>query len=174
MSNSILAINGSTRAHSTNHYLIKAIQEHSEGLLEINIFNRIDHLPHFNPDLDYDDPPQEVVGFRSLLKAADGLLICTPEYAMGIPGTLKNAIDWTVSSCEFSHKPTALITASTSGIKSHAALLDVLNIIEANITEGTQLLISHVKSKVDAQGIKDQNTLTDIKALIHNFCELFS
>lgn len=172
MSKSILAINGSTRAQSINHYLIKSIQELTKDQLEINIFNQIERIPHFNPDLDQGDPPKEVIAFRTQLKAAAGILICTPEYAMGIPGTLKNAIDWTVSSCEFYHKPTALITASSSGFKSHAALLDVLNIIEANITEKTQLLISYVKMKVNEEGVKDLDTLNEIKALIRNFCEL--
>lgn len=67
---------------------------------------------------------------------------------MGVPGTLKNAIDWMVSSCGFCYKPVALITASTHGLKGHQSLLETLRIIESNITEETQLVISFVKAKV--------------------------
>ena len=162
----ILAISGSTREKSSNLNLIKAIEELTSGIFEIAIFKGLAEIPHFNPDLDNETPPQQVKEFRSRLKDADGILICTPEYAMGVPGTLKNAIDWTVSSAEFSHKPTALITASTLGIKGHASLLETLKIIEAGVTEETQLLISHVKTKVNEHAITDEKTLADIKKLI--------
>ena len=62
---------------------------------------------------------------------ADGVIICTPEYAHGVPGSLKNAIDWTVGTGEFSGKPTMLITASTDGKNGHKALLETLKVIEA-------------------------------------------
>src|SRR4030095_11309838 len=104
---------------STNLNLIKAIIDLSADQLDIKIFEGLSDIPHFNPDRDTDDPPKKVADFRRQLKEADGILICTPEYAMGVPGTLKNAIDWTVSSCEFSHKPVALITASSAGPKGH-------------------------------------------------------
>ncbi len=115
-------------------------------------------------------PVNEVADLRRQLREADGVLICTPEYAMGVPGTLKNAIDWTVSSAEFSHKPTALITASSVGEKGHASLLETLKVIEANITDGTQLLISHARLKVNRDHqITDEATLSQVRSLI---CEL--
>src|SRR6266496_6178304 len=101
----ILAICGSTRKSSTNLNLIKAIIELCAEELDIKTFEGLSDLPHFNPDLDNDVPLNKIADFRRQLNEADGILICTPEYAMGVPGTLKNAIDWTVSSCEFSHKP---------------------------------------------------------------------
>src|SRR4030095_12217919 len=141
----IIAISGSTRANSTNLYLINAIAELYTGLIDIKIFEGLAQIPHFNPDLDGDDPPKEVAVFRKQLIEADGILICTPEYAMGVPGTLKNAIDWTVSSMEFSHKPVALITASSAGHKGHQSLMETLRIIESDIPDTSQLLISHIK-----------------------------
>ena len=100
----------------------------------------------------------------------DGVLICTPEYAMGIPGSLKNAIDWTVSSCEFSHKPVALITASTSGSKGHKALIDVLNVIEAIPATEAQLLIPFAKTKIDENNeIKDPATFEQLRDLVSKF-----
>ena len=77
---------------------------------------------------------------------------------MGVPGTLKNAIDWVVSSCGFCYKPVALITASTHGLKGHQSLLETLRIIESNITDDTQLVISYVKSKVSRD-----NRITDVE-----------
>src|SRR5476649_843205 len=151
----VLAICGSTRESSTNLSLIKAIAILYKDTLEISIYKGLSAIPHFNPDIDNDNPPAEVAAFRGELKAADGILICTPEYAMGVPGTLKNAIDWTVSSCEFSHKPAALITASSQGKKGHASLLETLKIIEATITDETQLVISFAKTKVKGDEITD-------------------
>ena len=87
---------------------------------------------------------------------------------MGIPGSLKNAIDWTVFSCEFSHKPVALITASTSGSKGHKALFDVLNVIEAIPAKEEQLLIPFAKTKIDESNkIKDPATFEQLRDLAH-------
>jgi NAD(P)H-dependent FMN reductase len=163
---SVLVINGSIRARSTNALLIHAIQELGKDLFIMNLFNGLDHLPHFNSDLDQESPPAPVTRWRDQLKSADGILICTPEYAMGVPGVLKNAIDWTVSSAEFWHKPTALITASSHGLKGHASLLETLKIIEANMTEDTQLVISFVQAKVKEGGITDEPTLDAVKKII--------
>jgi NAD(P)H-dependent FMN reductase len=163
----ILAISGITRQRSTNLNLIKAISELSADQLNINIFQGLSDIPHFNPDLDTDNPPKQVIDFRKQLKEADGILICTPEYAMGVPGTLKNAIDWTVSSCEFSHKPVALITASSVGEKAHRSLLETLRIIESEIPDDSQLLISFVKTKISSDGkITYEETLAQIRKLI--------
>lgn len=167
---SVFAICGSTRSTSSNLSLLRAIKNLASGILEINIFTGIAEIPHFNPDLDNDHPPQEVIWFREQLNAADGILICTPEYAMGVPGTLKNAIDWTVSSSEFSHKPTALITASSLGEKGHASLLETLKIVEAGISDNTALLIPHIKMKITPDGeINHKNTLTELLNLISAF-----
>lgn len=168
MRKNILAICGSTKSTSTNLSLINAIAELTKEECNFIIYTDIDKIPHFNPDIDTEFPPQAVAEFRHLLHAADGVLICTPEYAMGVPGALKNAIDWLVSSCEFSHKPTALITASSQGQKGHAALLETLKIIEADITDETQLVISSVKTKVKEGKIADEETLEKVRSTIDN------
>src|SRR5215510_6334518 len=155
----IIAISGSTRKYSTNLSLINAIKDLYGDRLEIKIFEGLAEIPHFNPDLNTDNAPDKVVSFRKKLTEADGILICTPEYAMGVPGTLKNAIDWTVSSMEFSHKPVALITASSSGQKGHQSLLDTLKVIESDIPDDSQLLISFIKTKLKEDKIVDQVTL---------------
>jgi NAD(P)H-dependent FMN reductase len=169
----ILAISGSTREKSTNLNLLHAIADLAADRFALTIFESLAALPHFNPDLDHENPPEKVADFRRMLRQADGIMICTPEYAMGVPGTLKNAIDWTVSSCEFSHKPVALITASTLGEKGHEALLHTLRIIESNMTDKTQLLISHIRTKVNAQGeITDPETKEHVEELVEALYQL--
>jgi NAD(P)H-dependent FMN reductase len=117
--------------------------------------------------------PKTVLDFRIKLNEADGILICTPEYAMGVPGLLKNAIDWTVSSCEFYHKPTALITASSLGEKGHASLLETLKVIDAKVTDKTQLLISFAKGKINNDyKITDHKTFGAIENLLEAFNQL--
>jgi NAD(P)H-dependent FMN reductase len=171
----ILAISGSTKKTSSNLNLIKAIADIASEIFTVTIFEGLSQLPHFSPDLDNEKPPLQVTEFRRLLRAANGILICTPEYAIGVPGTLKNAIDWTVSSMEFSQKPVALITASLSGKKAHQSLLGTLLIIESKITADTQLLISFIRTKVNAEGkITDEEALNNVKRLITSFHELLT
>ena len=168
----VIAISGSARKNSANLRLIKAIDGLTKEKFETTLFEGLTELPHFNPDLDTDHPPEAVSNFRQLIKNSDGILICTPEYAMGVPGTLKNALDWIVSSGEFSGKPVALITASTSGLKAHESLLDTLQIIDARINEETQYLISFIQVKLNSENkITDEQTMSDIQRLIVAFEE---
>lgn len=172
-SKTVLAICGSTRAQSSNLNLIKAFAALAKDLFEVEIFTGLAELPQFNPDLDTENPAPEVADFRNQLKAADGILICTPEYAMGVPGSLKNAIDWTVSSMEFHQKPTALITASSVGQKGHQALLETLMVIEAKMVEETKLIVPFIRTKVNDEGvITNENTLNEVKTLIQAFSNL--
>jgi NAD(P)H-dependent FMN reductase len=171
----ILAISGSTRLHSTNLNVINAFVDLTSDIFNVEVFVGISELPHFNPDLDNETVSNHVSNFRELLRHADGVLICTPEYAMGVPGTLKNAIDWTVSSCEFNKKPTALITASTMGQSGHNSLLETLKIIDATISNETQLLISLPKTKITSDNkIINEETFLEMQQLISAFDKLIS
>jgi len=162
----ILALCGSTRTNSSNRELINVIIELYKAKADIQVFEGLDQIPHFNPDRDDEHPPKQVSFFRRQVKEADGILICTPEYAMGVPGTLKNAIDWTVSSMQFSHKPVALITASSQGYKAHASLLETLKVIECDIPDTSQLVISFVKTKVRDNKIIDSKTMTQVQQVM--------
>lgn len=117
--------------------------------LEIEIFPSVGDLPHFN---DPKEIPESVINFRNKIRLANALLICTPEYAFGVPGALKNALDWTVGSGEFVGKPVSLITASSQGEKGHAALLLILTALSAKVIDEASLLISFVRSKLDDVG----------------------
>ena len=169
----VLAISGSTRSQSTNLNYIKAVSVLAADAFSVEVYKGLMDIPAFNPDNDGDEPPAVIADFRNQLKKADGILICTPEYAMGVPGSLKNAIDWTVSSMEFSHKPVALITASLSGLKGHAALLETLHVIEAKITADTGLIISFAKTKIsDDCTITDEAVLAAVKKMVEAFSVL--
>lgn len=78
---------------------------------------------------------------RDLIKNASGIIICTPEYAFGVPGQLKNMLDWMVSSGSLVDKPVALVTASSVGSHAHAALLLTLGALSAKVIDGATLLI---------------------------------
>jgi NAD(P)H-dependent FMN reductase len=165
----VLAICGSTRQSSSNHHLIQAITHLAANRFAVTVLESLTVIPHFNPDQDRepDSAPAEVQHFRAQLAAADAVLICSPEYAIGVPGTLKNAIDWTVSSMHFSGKPVALVTAGTSGHKAHQSLLGTLLIIESKMAEAAQLVVPGVRTKVNDQGvITDAVTETQVRKLI--------
>jgi NAD(P)H-dependent FMN reductase len=93
-------------------------------------------VPHFNPDLEQpDNLPRKAKAWRELVRNADGLLISSPEYAAGIPGALKNALDWLVGEPGFYHKPVATLSASQRTLGSHDALTLVLSTMSADIVE---------------------------------------
>jgi NAD(P)H-dependent FMN reductase len=166
----ILAISGSLRARSTNLTIIENIAAMFAGQVNVSIYEGLAALPHFNPDLEQTAQIAEVDDFRRRVRASDGVLICTPEYVFSIPGALKNALEWTVGTNDFDAKPTALITASSLGEKTHESLLLVLKTIGARITEDTALLISGARTKVDSAGkLADAATVEAINSLIENF-----
>lgn len=159
MSKKILAISGSLRTGSSNDAILRFLGRLAPKGLDYTIYDGLAQLPHFDPDLDNDKPPEIVIAFRELITAADGIIICTPEYAYGVPGSLKNALDWTVSSGSLVDKPLSLITASTGGENAHAALLLILGALSANTLKDATLLISFIRSKIDGDGdITDEKT----------------
>lgn len=165
----IFAISGSLRSGSSNHTILNYLKHLTPPGISFNIYDGLATIPPFDPGNDNDMTPESVTKFRNWITASHGIIICTPEYAFGIPGQLKNALDWTVSSGSFSGKPTALITASTGGENAHAALLKVLGAIDARLPDDTTLLISYIRSKIDATGnIKDTETGEKIKYVLSN------
>lgn len=166
----ILAMSGSLRASSTNTTLVRAIAALAPAGIEVTIYDGLGDLPHFSPDLDGDDPPGSVGRLRGLLRAAAGVLICTPEYAFGVPGSLKNALDWTVSSGEINGKPVAAISASplySGGDKAHASLLLTLTALGAIVPDGGTLSIPGIKKKLDDNGdVSDPATAQALRAVL--------
>lgn len=163
----ILAIPGSLRPNSSSNKILNAVISMFPPNIEVQYFDGVGTLPHFN---DGEEVPESVARFRDLIQQADGVLICQPEYAFGIAGSLKNALDWTVSSGDFVSKPVALITAATGGDKAHAAMLLTLTAMSSNIIEGATLLIPFVKAKLNPDGsIKDPNITQSLGAVASSF-----
>ena len=96
MPTTILAVSGSLQAGSSNIALLRIARSVAPDGVELVLYESLADLPYFNPDLDRDPPPHPVAQLRAQLLAADGVLLASPEYAHGIPGALKNALDWVV------------------------------------------------------------------------------
>jgi len=123
----VLAISGSLRAVSSNSVTLEAARILSPPDLEIVPYLGMAELPHFNPDLDTDSSrPEPVRALRAAVAAADALLISSPEYAHGVPGSLKNALDWLVSGLEFPAILIALLNPSPRSTHAHAALVETM------------------------------------------------
>ena len=170
----ILAISGSLRPNSSNDAVIKTAATLVAGKAGFIIYEGLGSLPHFNPSTDaqgrLEESAPQVIEFRKLLAQADGLFICSPEYAFGVPGVLKNALDWTVSSGDLVNKPVAVITAATSGDKAHASLLLTLTALSAHVLNECTLLIPFIRSKIDTEGnVKDSETIEAINHIMDTF-----
>lgn len=164
----IVAISGSLRPASSNTALVRAVIASTPPGVEAVLYDGLASLPHYSPELDATDLPEPVKALRSALQSAAGVLICTPEYAFGIPGSLKNALDWLVSSGELWRKPVAVLSASPSalgGEKAHAALVLTLTALEAEIVEAASLQIPFVSTKLNAEkAVSDPATLAALQA----------
>jgi len=131
----VLAISGSLRARSVNTAVLLAARALAPAGLAMELFAGLAALPPFNPDLDVEPSPPAVAGWRSAVAAADTLLFCTPEYAHGVPGTLKNALDWLVSFEGFVGKRVAIINARPGGEHAQASLRETLRVMNARLLE---------------------------------------
>ena len=151
----VLAISGSLRETSTNTALLAAAALLAPSGMTIELYEGLAGLPHFNPDLDADPLPAPVTDLRHRIGAADGLLISSPEYARGVPGALKNALDWLVSSDAFPGKPVALFHASERNIASRAALELILQTMSARMIDEGAITIPLLGTQTDGRAIAD-------------------
>jgi len=166
----IFAITGSTRRNSSNYKILQFISEHIKPEFEVEIFEDLDTLPHFNPDLDTDSPPERISFFRNKIVHADGIIICTPEYVFSLPGSLKNALEWCVSTTILSQKKVGLITASASGEMAHEQLILIMKTLEAKFDDEILLLIQGVRGKINVKGkIVNNETFVALQQFIEKF-----
>jgi NAD(P)H-dependent FMN reductase len=121
----ILAISGSLRAASSNSVVIRAAALLAPPQVSVTAYTGLVSIPPFNPDDDGDAVPPTVADLRSRIATAGAVLICSPEYAHGVPGVLKNALDWLVGGIEIVDKPVALINASSRATIAQAQLARV-------------------------------------------------
>jgi chromate reductase, NAD(P)H dehydrogenase (quinone) len=167
----ILAISGSLRANSSNTAILRTLLGLAPDGISFLMYRGLGDLPHFNPELDH-DRLAAVNDWRHQLQEADGVIFCTPEYAHGVPGVLKNALDWIVSSGEFMNKSTAVISASPSmdgGDKANRSLVQTLRAMMAIIDEGAILCIPGVSAKLSDRGeVVDSETVQALQFVLNN------
>lgn len=128
-----LTICGSLRSASSNSRLLQAAAAVAPPGVEIIHYERLGSLPHFNPEVEARGLPVEVAELRRLVAQTDGIIISSPEYAHGVPGSLKNALDWLVSGVELPGKPVALFNASPTSTYVRDALVEILTTMSARV-----------------------------------------
>jgi len=106
----VLAISGSLQENSSNSALLRAVSAHASDI-DVIVWDELGALPLFRPG---DDGDVHVASLRHGIAEADAVLIATPEYAGGMPGALKNALDWLVGSGELYDKPVVIMSAAPS------------------------------------------------------------
>lgn len=140
--------------------------------MECVLYDELGELPHFNPDLDAEGqaPPPAVARLRSHISASDGLLICSPEYAHGVPGSLKNALDWLVSYPDFAGKPVLLLNASAAGgAWAHRSLVETLTVMSARVSSAS-LLSPFLRKKLGPGGdISDREAEGLLRSSLESF-----
>ncbi len=149
----ILAISGSLSRGSSNTALLRAAARLGSERASIELYEGMATMPLFNVDLDVDPAPAAVADFRARLSACDAIIISSPEYAHGMSGVLKNALDWTVSSGDFYEKPVAVFNASPRASIAQESLAEVLRTMGSRIVEAASIAVPLLGKHLDADGI---------------------
>ena len=152
----VLAISGSLRGASTNRAALEALARLAPEGVKVLVYGDLAKLPPFNPDDDIEDKPkpEPVATLLALVAASDALVIAAPEYAHGIPGALKNALDWLVASETFAGKPTALINTSPRAFHAQASLREILSTMAARLIPEAFVAISLTGKAVTAEDVR--------------------
>jgi len=167
----ILGFAGSLRKSSYNRAILRAAMELLPDDAELEIFD-LEGIPPFNQDLE-GSPVQRVKDFKAKVKAADAILIATPEYNYSIPGVLKNAIDTAsrpYGDNSFQGKPVAVMGASVGMLGSSRAqyhLRQCFVFLDMYPVNGPEVMVPVAQDKVDKDGrLTDENTREHIAKLI--------
>jgi NAD(P)H-dependent FMN reductase len=158
-----LGLCGSLRALSVNRAALQA----AGRVGHVEIFDGMGALPPFNPDLEREDAPElfpvAAVRLRAAVARADGLVICSPEYAHGISSVMKTALDWLVGGSQFSDKPIALINTAPRATHSHDQLREILTTMSGRVIEAASITlpVAGVGRFYDCEGIIADAALMD-------------
>jgi NAD(P)H-dependent FMN reductase len=156
----ILAISGSLQSRSSNSALIRLAGELADECTTVEVFDTLDRLPYFNPEHDLEPAPPSVADWRARVGAADAVLIASPEYAHEMPGVLKNALDWLVSSGELYGKRVAVLSAAPArerGVYAREALQRTLE------AEGATVVLSATVTVTPADRASDSPSATAVQ-----------
>ncbi len=151
----VLAISGSLRRNSTNTAALAALARLAPEGLRVLVYQDLARLPPFNPedDVEGEPVPEPVEALRALVAASDAIVIAAPEYAHGLPGMFKNALDWLVASETFAGKRVALINASPRAFHAQADLREILATMAARLVPQAFATLSLTGKTVTPDGI---------------------
>jgi chromate reductase, NAD(P)H dehydrogenase (quinone) len=148
----VLALSGSLRAASLNSMLLRAMAGLAPPGMSVMVFSGLGDLPLYNPDQE-PDCPARVAEFQRLVAESDALIIASPEYAHGVTGTIKNALDWLVGFEAFASKAVAVLNASPRAQHADAALRETLRTMAANIVEPASISIPLLGAGLSESGM---------------------
>ena len=167
----VLGFAGSLRKGSYNKALLRTAREESPEDMELEVFD-IEGIPPYNQDLD-NDMPARVKEFKQKIKAADAILIATPEYNYSVPGVLKNAIDWASrppGDNSWDDKPVAVMSASIgmiAGARAQYHLRQTFVYVNMHALNRPEVMVPFVADKVDASGqVTDAKTREKVKEMM--------
>lgn len=162
----ILILQGSIKAASSNQQLAGFLMSRHKRLVDWQLSLPLDQLPFFNPAIDAVNISTTtlypVVQFRAQVEAADGILIMSPEYVFSLPGVLKNALEWLVSTTILTDKPTGILIAAASGEKAQKQLALLLRTLGAKTSPQASLLIKGIKGKIQDGSISDEQLIRQL------------
>jgi NAD(P)H-dependent FMN reductase len=159
----VLAISGSLRAGSSNTAVLEAMRLVAPAGIAVTLYDGLAALPAFNPDLEEaDDLPREARELRGRVAESDAIVVCSPEYAHGLPGSLKNLLDWLVGSVDFPGKPVALVAASGRSVHAQAQLAEVLRTMSARLVPADAVVVPLPGRSTDAATIAADPRLADL------------
>jgi NAD(P)H-dependent FMN reductase len=164
----VLAIPGSLRAASSNVALLEAVAKLAPPGVAVEVYAGLRDIPMFSPDLDA-ALPAPVAELSRRVAAADALVICTPEYAFGMPGVLKNALDWLVGVGDLYEKPVAALSASPNeggGARALAWLCETLRAHHARVPAGASFSIAFVRKRLSPAGELDAELAELLRAAL--------
>jgi NAD(P)H-dependent FMN reductase len=146
----LLTISGSLRDGSTNSTLLAAVARVAPSSVEVRPYTDLAALPAFSPDIDDSPAPPAVARWRAALAAADAVLFSSPEYAHGVPGAFKNALDWVVGSGELVDKRVGLLSPSAMSHYAHPQIVEILTTMSAVVVPRATVVIDLPRRGVDA------------------------
>lgn len=154
----VLAISGSLRKASLNSALLRAAARLAPRDINVHVYGGLGDLPLFNPDI---DPATQatVEALRDQILNSDALLIASPEYAHGVPGAMKNALDWMVGNESFVNKPVALLNASPRATHAQAALRETVTTMSARIVDEASITVPLLGSGLGEDEIVRHSTI---------------
>jgi NAD(P)H-dependent FMN reductase len=141
--------------------LLQAAAALAPSDVQVAFYRGLGDLPHFNPDHDVDPHPAPVRVLRAAVARADALLISSPEYAHGVPGSLKNALDWLVSGPEFPQILVALASPSPRSTYAQAALAETLKTMSGTLVPEAAVVIPVMGRQLSREDVLQDPALAE-------------